>query len=171
MDGVQQVVAVIAAVAQGGVIGHQGRMPWHLPEDLRRFKHLTIGHHLIMGRRTFESIGRALPGRTTIVLSRRADWPRQGKGDGVLRCRSLAEALQMTAGDPQPFVVGGAEIYRCALPLASRMYITRLDANFDGDTHFPEVDWAAWRRVERTEFPPGADRPWGYAFEVYERIQ
>jgi dihydrofolate reductase len=164
-------VAIIAAVADNGVIGRGGGLPWHLPADLARFKRLTLGHHLLMGRKTFESIGRALPGRTTVVLSRgRPELPA-----GVRLAASLAEALAVAeaAGDSEPFVAGGEAIYREALPRAGRLYLTRVHAAPDGDARFPPVDLetpaSLWRRVESESRPADAANPLPLTFEVYER--
>jgi dihydrofolate reductase len=154
-------VTIVAAVARNGVIGVDGGLPWRLPDDLRRFKELTLGHVLVMGRRTYESIGRPLPGRTTVVLTRRDDWdPRSSE---VLVARGVHEAIEAAAAiDDEVFVVGGARVYADALPLADRLELTWVDAEPEGDTHFPDVDWGAWREVRREE----AD---GIAYASYER--
>jgi dihydrofolate reductase len=139
-------VTIVAAVAANGVIGRDGDLPWHLPEDLRHFKRLTKGHVLVMGRRTFESIGRPLPDRTTIVVTRQPDW----RADGVLTAAGVPEALARGAEvDAEVFVAGGFEVFREAMPVADRMVITAVDARPDGDTVFPPVDWAGWREAER----------------------
>jgi dihydrofolate reductase len=161
-------LAVIAAVADNGVIGRDGRLPWRLPADLRRFKALTMGHHLLMGRRTFESVGRPLPGRTTVVISRgRPDLPA-----GVRLAGSLDEAVAIAAaaGDEEPLVAGGAEIYRLALPRAERLYLTRVHARPEGDVSFPAFDSGGWREVEREERAADGENPVGATFLVYERV-
>jgi dihydrofolate reductase len=137
-------LSVIVAVAENGVIGRNGQLPWRLSADLQRFKRLTMGHHLIMGRRTFESIGRPLPGRITIVVTRQAD----AAWDGVLAAHSLDEAYRMARSDSEMFVVGGADIYRQALPEAERLYLTLVHADVEGDTKFVDVDWRQWELVE-----------------------
>ena len=143
-------VTIVAAVARNGVIGVGGGLPWHLPDDLRRFKALTIGHVLVMGRRTYESIGRPLPGRTTVVVTRQADWP--AGADEVMRARDVPGALELAHEiDDEVFVVGGGQIYEEALPLADRLELTFVDAEPQGDTFFPEVDWSQWREVAREE--------------------
>ena len=161
-------VAIIAAVADNGVIGRAGGLPWRLPADLRRFKALTLGHHLLMGRRTFESdVGGPLPGRTIVVISRgRPELPA-----GIRQADSLDAALEIAreAGDPQPMVAGGAEIYRLALPRADRLYLTRVHARPEGDTVFPPFDETAWREVEREERPADAENPYPQTFLVYDR--
>lgn len=137
-------VTVVAAVARNGVIGSGGRLPWHLPEDLRHFKQLTMGGTLVMGRKTYESIGRPLPGRRTVVVTRQYGW----SADGVDVAGSLEAALA-TAGDGEVFVVGGGEIYRQALPLADALEITQVDAEPSGDVYFPPIgqDWSEIRRT------------------------
>lgn len=139
-------VTIVAAVAANGVIGRGGGLPWHLPEDLRHVKRLTSGHVLVMGRRTFDSIGRPLPDRTTIVVTRRSDW----HPEGVLTAPGVPEALaRASAIDDEVFVLGGYDVFRLAMRVADRMVITRVDARPDGDTVFPPVDWAAWREASR----------------------
>jgi dihydrofolate reductase len=139
-------VTLVAAVAANGVIGKDGALPWHLPDDLRHFKRLTRGHVLVMGRRTFDSIGRPLPDRTTIVVTRQRQW----RAEGVQTAADVPEALAQAAQlDGQVFVAGGQEIFREALPVADQMVISKVDARPDGDTVFPPVDWAAWQEVSR----------------------
>lgn len=152
-------ITIVAAVAANGVIGRNGGLPWHLPEDQDRFKRLTTGHVLVMGRRTYESIGRALPGRINVVVTRQPGW----RADGVDVAASLDAALEASATHgSHVFVVGGSEIYRLALPLADAMALTMVDDCPDGDTYFPDVDWSQWREV-RSE-PRN-----GYTFVDYER--
>jgi dihydrofolate reductase len=142
-------VTIAAAVAANGVIGRDGGLPWHLPEDLRHFKRLTKGHVLVTGRRTFESIGRPLPERTTVVVTRQPDW----HAEGVLTAPDVPDALALAAQiDEQVFVIGGHEVFRLALPVADRMVITQVHDRPDGDTVFPPVDWARWREVEREAY-------------------
>ncbi len=158
--------SLIVAVAEGGVIGREGKLPWHLPADLARFKRLTMGHHILMGRRTWESIGRPLPGRTTVIISRRGV---PGAPEGVHVASSLEAALALAGDDPEPFVIGGGMIYREALPLARRVYLTRVHGTFPGDTYFPDLDPGAWRLVEREEHPADARNRHACSFLVYER--
>ncbi|HZS37387.1 MAG TPA: dihydrofolate reductase [Polyangia bacterium] len=156
--------SIIAAVAKNGVIGAGNQIPWRLPADLKRFKALTMGHSMIMGRKTFESIGRALPGRTTIVLTQH-DW---AAPEGVLVARSIGEALALARGD-EVFIAGGAEIYRQTLPIAERAYLTLLDREFPGDTFFPETDWSAWRVVERERHEASETNALAFEFVTYEK--
>lgn len=150
-------ITIVAAIARNGVIGEKGAMPWHLPEDLKRFKQLTLGHVLVMGRRTYDSIGRPLPGRTTIVVTRQPDWePSVGLSPSLLRAGSIDEALRRAAElDPQVFVVGGAEIYAGALPVADALVLTWVDAEPAGDTFFPDVDFAVWEEQSREAISGG----------------
>ncbi len=141
-------VTLVAAVAANGVIGRDGGLPWHLPEDLPRVKRLTLGHVLVMGRRTYESIGRPLPGRTTVVVTRQPDWAQPD----VLVATSVEEALSIAGAlDDEVYVMGGTEIFRAALPVADRLLITEVAGEPDGDTYFPEVDWSQWREVAREQ--------------------
>ncbi|MFQ5766492.1 MAG: dihydrofolate reductase [Acidobacteriota bacterium] len=158
-------LSIIAAVAGNGVIGRQGRMPWHLPMDLARFRKLTMGHHLLMGRRTFQSIGRPLDGRTTVVISRGLASP----PPGVLVARSLKAAVQLAAADPQPFVAGGGLIYAQALPLADALYLTQVDWQGEGDTFFPHRDPDEWVLVAREEHPADGKNRYACSFEIFQR--
>jgi dihydrofolate reductase len=152
-------IVIIAAVGRNGVIGIENRLPWRIPEDLARFKRLTMGNAIIMGRSTFESIGRPLPGRTNIVLTRRDDWAR----DGVCVAASLEAALNMASEEGQDaFIVGGAEVYEDALEIADRLELTEVDAEPEGDTIFPPVDWSLWSETER-------ETHHGFTFATYDR--
>jgi dihydrofolate reductase len=151
-------VSLVAALARNRVIGAGNRLPWHLPEDLRRFKRLTMGAPVIMGRKTHESIGKALPGRRNIVVTRQPD----ARFAGCEVAGSLDAALALAGDVPEVFVIGGAELYRLALPRADRLYLTLIDADYDGDTFFPDFDPADWRETARE---PGA----GFAFVTWER--
>lgn len=158
-------LSLIAAVAENGVLGAAGRLPWHLRADLRRFKKLTMGHHLIMGRKTYESINRLLPGRTTIIVSRRLDY----RVPGATVVASLPEARAAAAGDNEVFVVGGGEIYQQALPLVDRLYLTVVHAAPPGDTFFPAVDWSRWELLSDQSFPADAWNDHPYSFRVFHR--
>ncbi|MCG9079866.1 dihydrofolate reductase [Laribacter hongkongensis] len=141
-------LALIAARARNGVIGLDNRMPWHLPEDLAYFKRVTLGKPVVMGRKTFESIGRPLPGRLNIVVTRNPDW--QAAGIQVAHSLDAALALAAAAAPEEIMLIGGAELYRQALPQADVLYLTEIDAEFAGDAFFPEVDLARWR-IDREE--------------------
>ena len=141
-------LALIAARARNGVIGLDNRMPWHLPEDQAYFKRVTLGKPVVMGRKTFESIGRPLPGRLNIVVTRNPDW--QAAGVQVAHSLDAALALAAAAAPEEIMLIGGAELYRQALPQADVLYLTEIDAEFAGDAFFPEVDLARWR-IDREE--------------------
>lgn len=160
-------LSIIVAMARNRVIGAKGAMPWHLPEELKRFKQLTMGHPLIMGRRTWESIGRPLPGRTMIVVTRQPDY----RAPGALVVHSLDEALAAAGDDPEIFVIGGEEIFRAALPRADRLYLTTVEADVPGDTFMPEIDWAAWREIDAREHPADGRNPFAFRSATYERIE
>jgi dihydrofolate reductase len=155
--------ALVAALARNRVIGVGNRLPWRLPEDLARFKRLTMGAPVIMGRKTRESIGRPLPGRRNIVVTR----AREASWEGCVVAHSLADALALARDAGEAFVIGGAELYAQALPGADRLYLTLIDADYAGDAWFPEFDAAAWREVARAS-GVSADGV-GYAFVDYER--
>jgi len=154
-------VSLIAALAANGTIGRDGALPWHLPEDLRRFQRLTRGHHLIVGRATWESVKRPLPGRAMVVVTSRGDY----RAEGAVIASSVEEAIRvaLATGDPEPFVAGGAGIYREALErdLVDRLYLTRIHRAYDGDTRFPAWDEARFRVVdeERHAADPESGRP------------
>ncbi|MCG9053226.1 dihydrofolate reductase [Laribacter hongkongensis] len=141
-------LALIAARARNGVIGLDNRMPWHLPEDLAYFKRVTLGKPVVMGRKTFESIGRPLPGRLNIVVTRNPGW--QAAGVQVAHSLDAALALAAATAPEEIMLIGGAELYRQALPQADVLYLTEIDAEFAGDAFFPEVDLARWR-IDREE--------------------
>jgi dihydrofolate reductase len=156
---------LIVAMARNRVIGANGAIPWHLPNELQLFKRLTMGHHIVMGRKTFESIGRLLPGRTTVIVTRQAGYA----VPGAVVAHSLEEALAACAGDDEVFVIGGAEIFRSALPLADRIHLTVVDAEPAGDTFMPEFDRADWRECSAESFGRDARHPYDYQYSVLER--
>ena len=133
-------VSIIVAMAKNRVIGAGNKLPWHLSSDLKRFKALTMGHHILMGRKTFESIGRALPGRTSVVISRNPLW----RFPGVATVDSLQAALTLAGGDSETFVIGGEHIFREALPFADRILLTEIDRDFAGDVFFPQLTAQEW---------------------------
>ena len=160
-------VSLIAAVAQNGVIGRDGDLPWKLPADLRRFRELTTGHHIIMGRKTHASIGRALPQRTNLVLSRRAGY----EAPGCTILRSLEAALENAreAAESEVFVIGGAAVYRMALPRADRIYLTEVEAEIDGDVHFPDFEGSKWRTLSSDRHEADEQHLYAFAMKVLER--
>ena len=160
-------VSIIVAVADNGVIGRGNDLPWHLSADLKRFKSLTMGHHLLMGRRTFESIGTTLPGRQTVVISR----GQPALPPGVLLAHSLDEAVEVARsnGDDEAFVAGGAQIYAQALPVADRIFLTRVHARPEGDILFPAREESRWREVSREDHPADERNDHDYSFIVLKR--
>lgn len=162
-------ITLIAALARNRVIGRDNTLPWRLPEDLRRFKALTHGHSVIMGRKTFDSIlaalGRPLPGRLNIIVTRAPDYA----APECIIAASPEAAIAAAEPASDVFVIGGAEIYRAVLPIAHRLLLTEIDADFAGDAWFPELPPGAWREASRESRPPGPEFAQGYAFVVYER--
>ncbi|MGW8250106.1 MAG: dihydrofolate reductase [Anaerolineales bacterium] len=161
------IVSIIAAVDERGGIGVQGGLPWHLSSDLKRFKKLTMGHHLIMGRKTYQSIGRPLPGRRMIVVTRNPDYSAQG-------CRiahSLDEALEYSRlnGESEVFIIGGGEIFRQALQSADRIYLTRVHAVTEADTFFPDLDQDGWRVQTSSDVPAGPKDDYDHTFKLLVR--
>ena len=159
-------LALIAAVASNGVIGRDGNLPWHLPEDLRRFRALTTGHSIIMGRRTRDSLAHALPARQNIVVTRQPAF----RADGAIVARSLDGALAHVQCPEPAFCIGGGELYRAALPLARTAYITEIARAFDGDATFPPLDAAQWRETKRESRVAAGAGGFAYAFVTYERL-
>ncbi|MFO7276783.1 MAG: dihydrofolate reductase [Pseudomonadota bacterium] len=160
-------VSLVVAVSENGVIGRDNALPWHLPADLRRFKALTMGKPMLMGRRTYESIGRPLPGRTSLVLTRDPAW---SAPPGVIAVRSIEEALERVSGAPELAVIGGEAVFRLTLPLASRIYLTRVHAHVEGDVRFPELDPREWREVESSAHPADERHPYAMTFVTLERV-
>lgn len=162
-------LTLIAAVARNGVIGRDNRLPWKLSEDLKRFKALTMGHPLIMGRKTWESLPGILPGRPHIVVSRNPDY----RAEGATVVHSLPAAITAAgsmAGGDEVFVIGGAELYAQALAIADRLQLTEIDADFEGDAHFPDWDRSLWRETARdSRRSPDNRVAWDYAFVTRER--
>lgn len=159
-------LSIIVAVARNGVIGLDNQLPWRISGDLKHFKALTLGHHLLMGRKTFESVGKALPGRTTIVLSRGApELPA-----GVAHATSLDRATELAraAGETEAFVAGGAAVYAEALPKADNLYLTRVAIEVAGDTYFPDWDRDAWQLLSVESCPRKEGEP-AAAFEIWQR--
>ena len=151
-------ITLLAALGRNRVIGRGGDMPWHLPEDLRHFKHTTLGPAMVMGRKTFESIGRVLPGRRTIVITRQQGWSHPG----VETAHSLAEALSLAGPGDEVFIVGGGEVYAEAMPFAQRMVLTEVADSPEGDTYFPKWSASEWREVSRQPHE-------GFEIATYER--
>ena len=160
-------VSLVVAMARNGVIGRDNQLPWHLPGDLKYFKSVTMGKPIVMGRKTYDSIGRPLPGRTNIVITR-SDWGVEGVEvvNSVNAAIALAKDVAKRDGVDEVMVMGGGEIYRQTLPLADRLYITEVDAEVEGDAYFPEFDVSQWREQQRQ---PGEGGDYPYAFVVKHR--
>jgi len=159
--------SLIVAVAANGAIGYEGDLPWRLPADLRHFKRLTMGHHLIIGRRTWESVGVILPGRTMVVVTRDLEY-RPGV-EGVLVAHSLNEALRLAEDDDEPFIAGGAGLYREALEMVDRVYLTRIHEEFKADTFFPGFDPEEWLVIAEEHHRPDEKNIYPYTFLTLDR--
>ena len=158
-------LSIIVAMAHNRTIGVNNTLPWRCSEDLKHFKALTMGHHMIMGRKTFDSIGKALPGRTTVVVSRNTGL----KIEGCLVAHSLQEAITACAGDPEIFIVGGAELYCQAVALVDTLYITEIQQDVDGDAHFPGLDQSAWLETSREIRSQETPQPLNFHFVTYRK--
>lgn len=158
-------LSLIVAVGENNEIGKDGKMPWHLPADLKHFKALTLGRPVIMGRRTFAAIGKPLPGRRNIVVSRNPKF----NAPGCETARSLTDALVLAAGAKEIMLIGGGELYREALPRAQRIHLTRVHARFDADTFFPPLDSAEWKETAREDHAADERNPFAYSFVMLER--
>ena len=154
-------ISLIVAMASNRIIGQDGQMPWHLSADLKRFKQITMGHPIIMGRKTYEAIGRPLPGRTNIIISRSSAY----QPEGCVLVNSVEAAIEHGCNlSDEVFVIGGAEIYKAALPLADNLYITQINKEFEGDTFFPEIDYKDWVEEQREEVSDNRAAGFSYSF-------
>ena len=168
-------LALIVAKARNRTIGRNNNLPWYLPNDLKYFKQVTLGKPIIMGRKTYDSIGKPLPGRTNIVITRQADYQPANANDSVRvvssleAARDLAEQILLINGQDEAMIIGGAEIYALALPLVDRMYITEVHADVEGDAFFPEYNAEEWQDVAREDFNAEGPNPYDYSFVVYQR--
>ena len=152
--------SIIVAVAENDAIGYDNHLLWHISEDLKRFKNLTIGHHIIMGRKTYDSIGKPLPGRVNVIISRQENL----KIEGCIVVKSLEESFEFAKNDSEVFIIGGGEIYKQALPIVDKIYLTRVHAGFAGDTFFPELNLSEWSTESITKGKPANDDGLGYTF-------
>jgi dihydrofolate reductase len=159
-------VSLIVAMARNRVIGADNRIPWHLPGELQLFKTITMGHHIVMGRNTWESIGRLLPGRTSVIVTRQPAY----RVDGAVMAASLEAALVACGDDTEIFVIGGAQLYAAALPLADRLYLTMVEAEIDGDTRMPAFALEDWQATSSQAFSADARNPYDYVQTVYDRV-
>jgi len=160
-------LSIIVAMARNRVIGAKGAIPWHLPDELKRFRNITMGHHIIMGRKTWESIGRPLPGRASVIVTRQSGY----RAPGAVVVHSLDEAIAACPGDAEIFVIGGAELYAEALPRASRIYLTEVDADVEGDTWMPEFNAGAWRETASQSFAADDRHAHPYRCSIHERAR
>src|SRR5262245_24001254 len=159
-------VSLIVAMARNGVIGRSGGLPWKLSADLKRFKSLTMGHTIVMGRKTYESLGRVLPGRTIVVISRRSELRVPAE---VRVVDSLEAAIEAVNGNEDVFFIGGGEIFELAVPRANRMYVTWVEAEVEGDAKFPAIKWHEWREISRERHSADGKNEYDTTFSVYER--
>ncbi len=157
-------LTIVVAVSENGFIGKEGDLPWRLSADLRRFKRVTMGHHLLMGRKTFESIGRLLPGRTTAILTRSSEY----SVAGAVVSTSLDQLVD-SINDSEIFVVGGGEVYQLALPRATRMHFTRVHATVEGDVTFPDIDWSRWTQMTTESQPADERNEFDSTYSLFER--
>lgn len=155
-------ISLIVAVAENGVIGHNNQLIWHLPNDLKQFKRLTTGHCIIMGRKTFDSIGKPLPNRTSLIISRNTDF----QIEGCITVSSLENAIleAKKIENEEAFIIGGAEIYRLALPIIDKIYLTEVHHEYEGDTFFPEIDKTIWKEIHREDFETDEKHLVNYSF-------
>ena len=158
-------ISIIAAMAANRTIGLENRLPWHLPDDLQLFKAITMQHHIVMGRKTYDSIGKPLPGRDTIIVTRNVDYA----VPGCIAVNSLDAALTVSFGDEEVFFVGGADLYRQALPIAHRIYLTEIQRPFNGDAFFPEFDMSPWTETARERHTTPEEGGFEYHFVIYDR--
>ncbi len=158
-------ISLIVAMAENRVIGRGNTLPWHLPADLKHFKRLTTGHTIIMGRKTFQSVGKPLPQRRNIVVTRNEEF----RAQGVEVAHSLQAALDMAAAEPEVFVIGGQRLYEAALPVAHRIYLTLIHARIEGDAYFPQVDASRWELTGEQTHPADEKHAHAMSFRVYER--
>ena len=159
-------ISIIVAVAKNGVIGDKNTLLWHIREDMVHFRTLTSGHPVIMGRKTYDSIGRPLPKRTNVVITRDTEL----QIEGCTMAHSLTEAVEMFDSSEEVFIIGGAQIYNQAMPLADRLYLTIIDKEYEGDSSFPEIDYNSWRQISCEKFERGEAFEYPFSFITLERV-
>ena len=158
-------LTMIAAAAENNALGKDNDLIWHISDDLKRFKRLTSGHAIIMGRKTFESMPKALPNRTNIVLTNKRDY----QPEGATVVHSIEDALALVKKDPQPFIIGGGEIYRLFMPYCDRIELTRVHHNFEADVFFPEIDLNQWKEIAREEIKASEEQAYNYSYITFEK--
>lgn len=163
------IASIIVAASQNNVIGKDNRLPWHLPADLQHFKHLTMGHYVIMGRKTYESIGKPLPGRTFIIITKNKEF----KAQGCFVVHSLDEALLLAEkkNESEAFIIGGAEIFNLAMNKTDKIYLTKIHQDFEGDTFSPEINSELWKETKKENFEPDEKNNYSYSFYEFERVR
>lgn len=154
------IISIIVAIAENNVIGNNNTLIWHIPGDLKRFKAITMGHPVVMGRRTYESIGKPLPGRTNVIISRKADY----LAEGCLVFSSIEDALFALKHETEVFIIGGGEIYMQTMPLAHKIYLTKIHKSFSGDTYFPKISFNDWTILKEEVIPANPDLPFSYTY-------
>ena len=159
-------ITIIAAVGKNNELGKDNDLIWHLPNDLKRFKTVTAGHHVIMGRKTYESLGRPLPNRTNIIITRNSDF----KANGCVVVHSLEEAIEAAKEDANPYILGGAEIYKQAMKIADSLDLTHVDATLDADAFFPEIDKKSWTEIAREDHFKDDKHQYNYSFVTYKKV-
>ncbi|MCF6297322.1 MAG: dihydrofolate reductase [Flavobacteriaceae bacterium] len=159
-------ITIIAAIAKNNALGKDNKLIWHLPADLKRFKKITNGHHIIMGRKTFESLGKPLPNRTTVIITRNKKY----KVKDCIVVNSLAEAIEKSKSDDNPYILGGAQIYKQAMKVADLLDITFVHHEFDADVFFPEIDKYVWKEFSREDFKADEKNKYDFSFVKYKRI-
>ena len=159
-------ITIIAAIANNNALGMDNKLIWYLPNDLKRFKSVTNGHHVIMGRKTYESVGKPLPNRTSIIITRNKNY----NAAGCLIVNSLEEALEKAKDDENPYILGGAEIYKLAMPIADKLDLTLVHHEFKADAFFPPIDTAIWKEISRKDFKADEMNKYDYSFVTYERL-
>ena len=165
-NNLNQMITIIVAASENDVIGNNNKLIWHLSKDLIRFKNLTKGHHVIMGRKTFESMPKALPNRTNVVITRNKNYT----AENITVVDSLENALKVCKDDPQPFIIGGGEIYRIGLTYAKRIELTRVYHDFEGDTTFPQIDKNLWKEVKNIKMFDIENHNYNFSFITYDKI-
>lgn len=159
-------ISIIVAIAKNGVIGDKNTLLWHLREDMIHFRTITSGHPVVMGRKTYDSIGRPLPKRTNVVITRDTEL----QIEGCTMAHSLTEAVEMFDSSEEVFIIGGAQIYNQAMPLADRLYLTIIDKEYEGDSSFPEIDYNSWRQISCEKFERGEEFEYPFSFITLERV-
>ncbi len=158
-------ISLIVAFDENQLIGNNNQLPWHLPADLKHFKTITMGHHMIMGRKTFDSIGKPLPGRVSVIVTRQKDL----NIDGCVVVNTMDEALEKCKSQEEVFIIGGAQIFKCTLPTATDLYVTQIHHQFEGDTWFPEISEKEWMEVSREKVKADEKNVWDYSFIRYTK--